>query len=137
MPKPIFIISDGTGDTAEKSVRAALLQFQGYLVHVQTFPHVTEPEQLGQLFRVAARSRALVATTLVRSEMRSAAQRLAKEHRIRTVDLMGDLLELLTGYLQAQPEGVPGRMHRADEFYFKRIEAVEFTVKADDGKELR
>jgi len=41
------------------------------------------------------------------------------------------------GCLEAAPEGVPGRMHQADDRYFERIEAVEFTVKADDGKEPR
>ena len=46
LPKPIFVVSDGTGDTAEKVVRAALHQFKGYLVHMQVFPNVTERSQL-------------------------------------------------------------------------------------------
>lgn len=135
--KPIFIISDGTGDTAEKVVRAALLQFKGYLVHVRVFPNVTEREQLDRLVRRASREGALVVTTLVRSETRAIAAEIAKHHRVQQADLIGSLLGQLTLFLQSQPEGVPGLMHRADEHYFRRIEAVEFTVKADDGKEPR
>ncbi len=137
MPKPIFIVSDGTGDTAEKVVRAALHQYKGHLVHMQLHPNVTERHQLERLFRIAARKRVLLVTTLVRPEMRNAAQALASEHRVHSVDLIGPVLEHLGGYLGATPQGVPGRMHQADADYFRRIAAVDFTVKVDDGKEPR
>jgi regulator of PEP synthase PpsR (kinase-PPPase family) len=136
-PKPIFVISDGTGDTAEKVVRAALHQFAGTAVHQQVFPNVTDRGELERLIRVAAREKAMVVTTLVRSDMRAATLELAREHRIRTLDVIGSLLGSLSTFLSAQPEGVPGRMHRADDDYFRRVEAVEYTVKADDGKEPR
>ena len=137
LPRPIFVVSDGTGDTAEKLVRAALLQFKEVVVHVRTFPQVNERDQLARLFRLAARERSIVVTTLVRSDMRRAAAELAKEHRVRTVNAIGSLLVQLSDFLEAVPEGVPGRMHRADDAYFQRVAAVEFTVKADDGKEPR
>lgn len=137
LPRPIFVVSDGTGDTAEKLVRAALLQFKEVVVHVRTFPQVNEREQLARLFRLAARERSIVVTTLVRSDMRRAAAELAKEHRVRTVDAIGSLLVQLSDFLESVPEGVPGRMHRADDAYFQRVAAVEFTVKADDGKDPR
>lgn len=137
LPRPIFVVSDGTGDTAEKLVRAALLQFKEVVVFVRTFPQVTEREQLARLFRLASRERAIVVTTLVRGDMRKAAGELAKEHRVRTVDAIGSLLVQLSDFLGTVPEGVPGLMHRADDAYFERVAAVEFTVKADDGKEPR
>lgn len=137
LPKPIFVVSDGTGDTAEKVVRAALHQFNGYLVHMQVFPNVTERSQLERLFVQAAKQRALVATTLVRPDMREAAKEFSQQHRVKSVELLGQLLVQMTNFLEAAPEGIPGRMHQADERYFERVEAVEFTVKADDGKEPR
>ena len=137
MPRPIFVFSDGTGDTAEKLVRAALLQFKEVVVHVRTFPQVNDPEHLARLFRMAAREHAIVVTTLVRADMRKAAMELAQEQRVRTVDAIGSLLGQLSDFLHTVPEGVPGLMHRADDAYFQRVAAVEFTVKADDGKEPR
>ena len=136
-PRPIYIVSDGTGDTAEKVVRAALHQFSGYLVHLQVYPDVTRRDQLGELVARASREEALLVTTLVRPEIRSLCQDLAQRHRVRTVDLLHPLLATLGRVLNSQPAGVPGRMHQADEDYFERVEAVEFTVKADDGKEPR
>ncbi len=137
LPKPIFVVSDGTGDTAESVLRAALHQFSGYLVHIQVFPNTNTREQLDRLIQRAAREKALVATTLVRPDMRQAVLELSQQYRVRTVELLGHLLVQMTSFLEQAPEGVPGRMHQADERYFERVEAVEFTVKADDGKEPR
>lgn len=133
----IYIVSDGTGETAEKVVRAALHQFRGYLVHVQVFPNITQREQLQRLMRLASNKRALVVTTLVRSEMRIAAQELAQQNRIRHADVIGTLLFQMTLFLRSQPEGVPNQMHQVNDEYYRRIEAIEFTVKADDGKDPR
>src|SRR5689334_1294988 len=89
LPQPVYIVSDGTGDTAEKVVRAAFRQFRGHVVHLRTFSHVTRTEQLTSLFRRAARQKALVVTTLVRQEMRDVAKRLATDWSVRHIDLIG------------------------------------------------
>ena len=135
LPKPIYVISDGTGDTAEKVVRAALHQFERYLVDVRICANVTSPDQLEAKMREAAAQHALVVTTLVRPEMRECSNQLAEEYEIRTVDVLASTLGHMAMFLGARPRGVPGRI--ADEAYFRRVEAVEFTVKADDGKEPR
>ena len=135
--EPIYIISDGTGQTAENVVRACLLQFNQQGVRVQTFPNVVDAEQLQRLFRLAAANRALVVTTLVRAEQRAEAERLAQHYRLKLVDLLGPPLAAMSSFFRVRPTGSPGLMHRTDEDYFRRIEAVEFSVKADDGKEPR
>ena len=137
MPKPVFVASDGTGDTAEKVVRAAFRQFRGSLVHLRRFPNIARVEQLETVFRHASRKKGLVVTTLVQRDLREAARRMAGELGVPHTDLMGPLVNDLERYLEATAEGVAGLLHSADERYFKRIEAVEYTVKADDGKEPR
>ena len=136
-PKPLFIISDGTGETAEKVVQACLLQFDGAPVQPKTFPNVTDAEQLKKLFQMAAEQDAFVVTTLVRAEQRALAERLAQQHRLTYEDVVAGVLRSLAGYLKVSPRETAGLMHRADAWYFQRIAAVEFTVKADDGKEPR
>jgi regulator of PEP synthase PpsR (kinase-PPPase family) len=137
LPQPILILSDGTGDTAEKVVRAGLRQFSDHVVWVRTYSHVDTPEKLRKIFRVALRQKALLVTTLVRLDMRELAARLVEETGVPQVDLLGSLLLGLEGFLNERASGVPGLLHQADDRYFRRIEAVEFTVKADDGKEPR
>ena len=137
MPKPVIVLSDGTGETAEKMVRAGLHQFKGHLVHVRTQAHVTRPEQLMTWFRVAARQNALVITTLVSETMRTRAAEEAASNDVVHLDLISDLLGVLESYLELSPAEIPGLQHQADETYFRRIEAVEYTIKADDGKDPR
>ncbi len=136
-PKPLFIISDGTGDTAEKVVHACLLQFEGAPVQPQTYPNVQDIESLRRLFDLAGAHDAFVVTTLVRGEHRDEAARLAQKHRLEHVDIVGNMLMSLANALQVAPTETAGLLHRADARYFRRIAAVEFTVKADDGKEPR
>jgi regulator of PEP synthase PpsR (kinase-PPPase family) len=136
-PRPVYILSDGTGVTAEKVVRAGLKQFTGYLVHLQVFSEVQSRTELLELVQRAARVDALLVTTFVQEDMRRQCEAIAKEQKVETMDLLAPLLHRLESFLSARPAEVPGRLHQADEEYFRRIEAVEFTVKADDGKEPR
>ena len=132
--KLLYIISDGTGETAEKLLRAALKQFKGYLVHVIPFPHVTKTEQLYSILEQAARTDAMVVSTLVSADIRTKLEEIAAQLRIRHTDVIGTLLGQLSIFLRAQPQGVPNQMHQVNDEYFRRIEAVEFTVRGDDGK---
>jgi len=136
-PRPVYILSDGTGVTAEKVVRAGLKQFTGYLVHLQVFSDVQSRAELLELVKRAAREDALLVTTFVQEDMRRQCEAIAADQDVETMDLLAPLLHRLESFLSARPAEVPGRLHQADEDYFRRIEAVEFTVKADDGKEPR
>ena len=132
--KLLYIISDGTGETAEKLLRAALHQFKGYLVHVIPFPHVHSIEQIQNILEQAKKKDAMVISTLVSSEIRTKFEEIAAQLRIRHTDVIGNLLAQLSIFLRAQPDGVPNQMHQVNDEYFRRIEAVEFTVRGDDGK---
>lgn len=135
--KLLYIISDGTGETAEKLLRAALHQFKGYLVHVIPFPHVTTEEQLLVILEQAKKKDAMVVSTLVSANIRNKLEEFATQKRVRHTDVIGSLLGQLSIYLRAQPQGVPNQMHQVNDEYFRRIEAVEFTVRGDDGKNPR
>src|SRR5699024_3882157 len=54
---------------------------------------------------------------------------------IPSVDVMGPLMKEIAKKTNQEPMNEPGRVHRMDEDYFKTIEAIEFAVKYDDGKD--
>ncbi len=136
-PRPLFIVSDGTGDTADRVTRAALRQFEGFRVAVHVFSNVTDREHLERILKQAAISGAFVVTSLVAPEQRAFANELARAFRLVQVDVIGGVITALSGWFGEAPQNQPGLMHRTDAEYFRRIEAVEFTVKVDDGKEPR
>jgi regulator of PEP synthase PpsR (kinase-PPPase family) len=135
--RPLFIISDGTGDTASQVVEACLVQFEEPNVQVHVYPLVTDHDALRAIMLEAKTKKALVVCTLVNVDQRTEADKLAKQFRLQMVDVIGNMLGGLSAFLRKRPQGTPGLLHMTSDAYFRRIEALEFTVKADDGKEPR
>ena len=135
-PRQIFVISDATGETAEKVVRAALLQFTNP-VELRMYTRVRLEDDMRRIVQRAHEKGALIVFTVVSNTHRELLRRLCDEANVDAVDLIGTLMGKLSGFLGAPPKGVPGLMHTIGDEYFRRIEAVEFTVKNDDGREPR
>jgi regulator of PEP synthase PpsR (kinase-PPPase family) len=136
-PRSVYIISDATGETAEKVVRAALLQFGGAPVQLRMYARVRLEEEMRHIVTRAQEKHALVVFTVVSNAHRELLRRLCDQANVDAVDLIGTLMGKLSAFLGAQPRGVPGLLHAVSDEYFRRIEAVEFTVKNDDGREPR
>jgi len=134
--KHIWVISDGSGSTAERVLRASLVQFGHEDVKVERIPDVRTSEQIKGIVNTAAKKKGLVAYTLVTPELRKEIATRANELAVPTVDLLGPLLTTLTTFLASPPESRPGLLGELDHHYFQRIDAVGFTVKHDDGHGL-
>jgi regulator of PEP synthase PpsR (kinase-PPPase family) len=135
--KSVMIISDATGETAERMVRAATLQFSDMPVNVRTYSRVRLESECEKLIEKAAELHALVVFTVVNADERDLIARLVERYNVEAVDLIGALIGKLASFLGSTPVGVPGLLHTITEDYFRRIEAVEFAVKNDDGAEPR
>ena len=135
--KHITVISDSTGDTAERMIKAALLQFSKPSVDVRVYSRVRLESEVRTIIERATELQSLVIFTVVNREERDLLWRLIGEHNVEAVDLMGSLISKLSTFLEIEPSGVPGLLHTLSEEYFRRIEAVEFAVKNDDGAEPR
>lgn len=135
--KTVMIISDATGETAERIVRAALLQYSSSEVNVRMYSRVRLEAELERIVERAAELHALVVYTVVSDSARELMMHLVNRLNVESVDLIGALMGKLSAFLSEEPSGVPGLLHRIGEDYFRRIEAVEFTVKNDDGAEPR
>lgn len=135
--KTVFVISDATGDTADRMVRAALLQFDRPGVSVRVFSRVRLEAEVEKIVERAADLHALLVFTVVNQAERDLIWKLVERYNLEAVDLIGALIAKLTSFLHKEPSGVPGLLQTMGEDYFRRIEAVEFAVKNDDGAEPR
>jgi regulator of PEP synthase PpsR (kinase-PPPase family) len=136
-PRSIDVLSDSTGETAEKVVRAALLQFPDSGAQVRLHTRVRTKEAARPVLERAAQERSLVVFTVVSPELREYLHATSHELHVEALDLIGSLIGKLGTYLERQPINTPSSMLPLSDEYFRRIEAVEFTVKSDDGKEPR
>ena len=135
--RPIDVVSDSTGETAERVVRAAILQFPARKTRVRIHQRVRDADTARSVIEAAARDGGLVVFTIVSPELREFIHHLCYEKKVEAVDVIGALLGKLSGFLDAEPLGKPSVTLPLSEEYFRRIEAVEFAVKNDDGKEPR
>jgi regulator of PEP synthase PpsR (kinase-PPPase family) len=135
--KRIDVLSDSTGETAEKVVRAAMLQFPHSGAHIRVHTRVRTKEAVRPLLERAAKENALIVFTVVSPELREYIHAASYELKVEALDLIGSLIGKLSTFLDRQPINMPSGMLPLSDEYFRRIEAVEFTVKSDDGKEPR
>ena len=130
----VFTISDSSGETAEAVARAALVQFQPGRASIYRLPQVRSCQQLAGLVREVSHGNAVIAYTLVLPEYRETLENEASKFNIPTVDLLGPLITRISSLTGTAPMSQPGRLHLLDETYFRRIEAVDFAIRFDDGK---
>lgn len=133
-PKTIYVISDATGATGERIVRAMLTQFHDVHVALEIVRSIKSKAQLKRVTTGARKRNALIAYTLVNHRLREELALLANEAGVATVDLIGPVLTALAEYFAAAPAYKPGLyLHPSDEQY-RHLDATGFTVRHDDGQ---
>lgn len=130
----IYAISDSIGETAEAVARAAASQFNVGMPDIIRIPYVSSPEQIADLVKEVSERKCIICHTIVVSELRVALAEEAEKYNIPTVDIMGPMISAIGRIAELPPKMTPGLIHKLDQEYFKRVEAVEFAVKYDDGK---
>jgi len=130
----IIIISDGTGETATGVCRAVMTQFKDREVYFTRYKNVRTKEQIDAIFEEAAIHHDLIVYTIVSVELRQYIQDLTRTKHVRTLDVLGPALTSFSNYFEQEPSAEPGLLHAVNDDYFKRVEAMEFTLNHDDGR---
>ncbi len=132
----LILVSDGTGETGSSMINAAMVQFRAHSVSITRYKNVRSPEQIVGICADAAINRDLLIYTIVSPQLRTFLVNHAREQNIPTVDLLGPLLTGLAHHFGYEPQFIAGLLHDVNEQYFKRIEAMEYTIAHDDGKDM-
>lgn len=136
MLQHVFIVSDGTGGTAQQALKAALVQFEFTEVQTHLWPNVRSEQQVIEFIYEAYKIKALIIHTIVSKKLRHLVLDQGRLHDIVTIDLMGPLLAQLSQKFETSPASKPGLFHTLNKAYFQRIEAIEFSLRHDDGQRV-
>jgi [pyruvate, water dikinase]-phosphate phosphotransferase / [pyruvate, water dikinase] kinase len=132
-PVELHIVSDSTGETAARLVLALEAQFPEQSFEVVRHPRCESIADL-ELAVAAARGRpAVMVYTLVEPALRGAMRQLCRRSRVHYCDLLGHPIDSISRVAGVAARMEPGARAPLDQTYFKRIEAIEFAVKYDDG----
>jgi regulator of PEP synthase PpsR (kinase-PPPase family) len=133
----IYVISDSVGETAELVVKAASSQFNMTDFVIKRVPYVEDIATLSEVVSVAKMNNAIIGFTLVKPEMREFLIQEASKNGVEVFDIIGPLIDKIQSSYQLSPRYEPGMARKLDEDYFKKVEAIEFAVKYDDGRDPR
>jgi regulator of PEP synthase PpsR (kinase-PPPase family) len=135
-PHRIIIVSDGTGETAAQMTHAAMVQFSDKDVYFTRYKNVRNEAQIEAICDDAGINKDLLVYTIVSPQLRQILITQARAKQIPCVDLLGPLLVSLAKYFGHEPKSIAGLLHDINERYFERIEAMEYTIAHDDGRDL-
>lgn len=129
---PIFVVSDGTADTGAAVAQATMAQF-----HVdwalRRFGGIRNETLARKIVAQAEQVGALVVFTLVDRRVAHALIEEGARRGVPTLDVLGGMISQVALHLRAEPRAEPGLLHGFSDDYFRRVEAVEFAVRHDDG----
>jgi regulator of PEP synthase PpsR (kinase-PPPase family) len=129
----LHIVSDSTGETATRVVTATEAQFPGQAFATVRHPRVETVADLQLALARMAGKASVVIYTLVEPTLRVAMQRLCLEAKVDSCDLLAEPLATVARVSGRAAEMTPGAQAPLDERYFRRIAAIEYAVKTDDG----
>ena len=132
----VHLVSDATGETTHQLARAALAQFKnvGTTEHVWTL--VRTEDHLHVIEESIKKNRGVVLFSLPDRELRSKLEQICERYNVPSVAVLDHAVHTLSKLLGPPSEGITAGQYRMDEAYFDRMEALEFTIRHDDGQGL-
>jgi len=134
--KIVYIVSDSAGETAELMVKAILTQFSEEDIEIQNISYVEDVQDINNILAVARYNNSIIAYTIFISTLKQYLDQKAREERIIAIDLMNPLMNAFSKTFNKEPNFQPGLLRKLDDNYLRRVEAVEFAVKYDNGQDI-
>ncbi len=132
-PVELHVVSDSTGETAAKLAQAVEAQFPELTFEVVRHPRIMSVDDV-QLAGARVRGRrAVVLYTLVDPEYREVMRTVCRRYRVHYCDLLGHPIDSVARVSGLAARMQPGPRPVLDSSYFKRMRAIEFAVRFDDG----
>jgi regulator of PEP synthase PpsR (kinase-PPPase family) len=133
----VYIVSDSVGETAELVVKAVATQFNSGYVEIKRQTYVESFEDIEDVLAMAMHGSSIIAYTIVIPSLKEYLDKRAKDEGIYAVDLLNPLMDAFINKFNEKPKYQPKLMRKLDDDYFRKIEAIEFAVKYDDGRDPR
>ncbi|MCM2137708.1 pyruvate, water dikinase regulatory protein [Vagococcus fluvialis] len=135
----MYILSDSAGETASKLAQATMAQYDQSDLEIQLIKRtfIYEKSDLLDALKEAKELEAIVLQTLISEDLVKISNEYCQKNNLFTIDALSPLVNEVNRRTDIEPSRVPGALHFLNENYFERINAMEFAVKYDDGKDPR
>jgi hypothetical protein len=131
----VYQVSDSTGETLDRIFLAVKAQFSNFGCKTT---HYSFTRTKNQIDKIVSNSRTekniIILYTIVDNDLAKYLVKETKKNNIHCFEVLGDLIISFSKLLKQKASRKPSGQHVLDEEYYKRIEAVQFTITHDDGK---
>ena len=132
-PFHIHLVSDSTGETVNSIVRSVMSQFEGVEYEEHTWSLVRTKGQMERVIKGIRQNPGIVMYTIINHDLQDELSSCCREIGVPCVPVLARAMRELSSFIGMQAKDMPGRQHELDEEYFKRVEAVDYTLSHDDG----
>lgn len=132
----LHLVSDATGETLITVARAAAAQYASISPIEHVYPLVRTPKQLDRVLREIEESPGIVLYTLVDPDLTERLEAKCRELGLPCLSILGPVLGLFQSYLGTETSRRAGAQHLLNAEYFKRIDALNYTMLHDDGQHI-
>ena len=134
----IFLISDSTGETIDRIFIALKAQFKNFSYKTQQFSFTRTENQISEILKEAkTKKNTIILYTLVDQKLALFLNELSEKNSIPCFGVLGELIENFSKILNKQSLNIPSRQHKLNEEYYERVEAIQFTMRHDDGNDVK
>ena len=135
MKYQIFLISDSTGETLDRIFLALQSQFANFDYDKKEFAFTRTEQQINKIINECKdKQNSIILYTIVDTKLTKYLARQSLKHDIPCFGVLGNLILSFSKLLNQKAIHKPSAQHVLDEVYYKRIEAIQFTMSHDDGK---
>ncbi|MEP0235504.1 pyruvate, water dikinase regulatory protein [Roseibium sp.] len=130
----LHLVSDSTGETLMTVARAATVQYEDVREIEHVYPLVRTQKQLDRVVSEIQAAPGIVLYTLVDKDISARLERTCRELGIPFVNILDPVFAVFQSYLNVTQTRRIGGQHELDAEYFKRIDALNYTMMHDDGQ---
>ena len=132
----LHLVSDSTGETLITVARAVAAQYANVTAVEHVYPLVRSQKQLDRVLDEIEEAPGIVLFTLLEKDLVLRLESKCKEINIPSLSIIGPVMQLFEAYLGAATAGRVGAQHVLNAEYFKRIDALNYTMMHDDGQHV-
>ena len=133
----VYLVSDSTGETLDRIFLSIKSQFANFEYEKKEFAFVRTEHQINKIIKECQKSQnSIILYTIVETKLAKFMSNLSEEKKIPCFGILGNLILNFSKLLNEKAIHKPSAQHVLDKDYYKRIEAIQFTMSHDDGKKI-
>ncbi len=133
----VYLVSDSTGETLDRIFLSLKSQFSNFDYEKKEFAFVRTEQQIDKIIKECVElDNSLILYTIVETRLAKYIANLSEKNNVPCFGILGNLILSFSKLLNQKAIHKPSAQHVLDDDYYKRIEAIQFTMSHDDGKKV-